>query len=723
MEIKPQPFEESAKSAVPNDRLVKLANLAVMGGLLIVGLWWVVMLPLGPGLSQIPGDLGDVRFNNYTLEHFFRWASGLEKSYWTAPFFYPFSLTIAFSDNLLGSAPFYAGLRWAGLDRETAYQGWTILGYTLNYLAAVVVLSRLKLSALAVSAGAFYFAFGLPILAQENHPQLLYRFAVPIAGYALWRFAQTPRLRTLVGLAAAVTLQFYLAIYTGIFVLMLLAAMALALPFCLPKLSFTARILFWPRQFRQAWLAESGKARLFSLAALACLIAALIGLLLPYWQVSKVYSFVRTWDGIVTMLPRWKSYLLTDGSTLWRSISATITAIPMRPEHQLFPGIAVIIALTILFLLAKTLPEETRTLVGLHLCAVGMLVLLTLYVNGRSPYKLIASLPGISSIRAVSRIILVMMYPLALVIAFSMDRLLDKKQLPRLIGAPIALIIFALLLAESMTYRHVTFAKADAQAHVARLLSQAPGRIESGQFLLFNQQPNQPEWTSEIDAMIAGQELDSPVINGYSGNFPPGYAAADSCAKLPWRLIVYMNFSHISDNQFYLDSMQRALPIGFDDCNPDWWQKKPGYTRSAGPIPAQAFSQLEITTERLTLSASGARVRVSLTNHAQAAIPARSSTQNPIYLSWRWVKLAPSEPASDFTTRKQLDFDIQPGEPTFQVLGVALPKTAGLYQLQVTAVQEGVAWFTGSHAIASTKQLINVDANHQTVLFNETPTP
>ena len=722
MEIKPQPFKEGAKSAGKNNHLVKLANLAVMAGLLVVGLWWVVLRPLGPGLSQIPGDLGDVRFINYTLEHFFRWASGLEKSYWTAQFFYPFSLTMAFSENLLGSAPFYAGLRWAGLDRETAYQIWTILGYALNYLAAVVVLSRLKLSALAAGAGAFYFAFGLPILAQENHTQLLYRFAVPIAGYVLWRFAQTPRLRALVGLAAAITLQFYLAIYTGIFLLMLLAAMALALPFCLPKLSFSARILFWPRQLRQAWLAESGKARLFSLAAIACLIAALIGLLLPYLQVSRLYGFARTWDGIVTMLPRWKSYLLADGSALWHNISATVSAIPMRPEHQLFPGIAVVLILAALLLLVKTLPEETRALLGLHLGAAGLLVLLTLYVNGISPYKIIADLPGISSIRAVSRIIVVLMYPLALVIAFSMDRLLDKKHLPRLIGAPIVLVILGLLLAEPMTYQHVTFAKADAQAHITRLLSQAPGRIEPGQFLLFSQQPNQPDWTSEIDAMIAGQALGSPVINGYSGNFPPGYAAADSCAKLPWRLLVYMNFSHINDNQFYLDSMQRALPIGFDDCDPAWWQKKPSYTRFAGPIPTQTFSQLEITTERLTLAASSVRVKVSLTNHAQAAIPARSSTQNPIYLSWRWVKMAPLETAPDFTTRKQLDFDIQPGEPAYQVLGVALPETPGLYQLQITAVQEGVAWFTGTYAIASTKQLIRIDSNHQAVL-SETPVP
>ena len=120
-----------------------------------LGLWLVVIRPLGPGLARIPGDLGDIRFNTYVLEHFFRWLSGLDKSYWTMPIFYPFPSTTAFSDNLLGSAPFFALFRWAGLDRESAYQGWYILGFCLNYLAAFFVFSRLKLSPLAAAAGAF----------------------------------------------------------------------------------------------------------------------------------------------------------------------------------------------------------------------------------------------------------------------------------------------------------------------------------------------------------------------------------------------------------------------------------------------------------------------------------------------------------------------------------------------------------------------------------------
>src|SRR5512137_326545 len=86
----------------------------------ILGLGLVILRPLGSQLAFVPGDLGDARFNNYVLEHFYRFITGLTGDYWNAPFFFPFQRTMAFSDNLLGSAPFYALFRWAGLDMATA---------------------------------------------------------------------------------------------------------------------------------------------------------------------------------------------------------------------------------------------------------------------------------------------------------------------------------------------------------------------------------------------------------------------------------------------------------------------------------------------------------------------------------------------------------------------------------------------------------------------------
>jgi len=77
----------------------------------------LIIYPMGKNLLFIPGDLGDARFNNYILEHFYQWITQKVPSYWSPQFFYPYPLTLAFSDNLLGSAPFYAMIRILGFSR------------------------------------------------------------------------------------------------------------------------------------------------------------------------------------------------------------------------------------------------------------------------------------------------------------------------------------------------------------------------------------------------------------------------------------------------------------------------------------------------------------------------------------------------------------------------------------------------------------------------------
>jgi hypothetical protein len=163
----------------------------------ILGLWLVVIRPFGSSWVLVPGNLGDARLNNYILEHFFRWVSGLEADYWNAPFFFPYKNVLAFSDNLLGSAFLYAVFRWIGYDRETSFQIWYVIGFCVNYTAASYVLTRLRFNPIAITLGAFFFTFGLPMLAQEGHAQLIYRFSIPLASFFLCQFFYTPKLKTL----------------------------------------------------------------------------------------------------------------------------------------------------------------------------------------------------------------------------------------------------------------------------------------------------------------------------------------------------------------------------------------------------------------------------------------------------------------------------------------------------------------------------------------------
>jgi len=149
-------------------------------GFLLLGLF-TYSLRAVDYFSAVPGDLGDARFNSVILEHLFQWVTGHADNLWSPSFFYPYEGALAFSDNHFGSVAPYILLRSLGAGREMAYDGWFLIGCLLTYVATYAALPRLGISLLGAAAGAFVFTFALPVLAQEGHAQLIYRFAVPLA--------------------------------------------------------------------------------------------------------------------------------------------------------------------------------------------------------------------------------------------------------------------------------------------------------------------------------------------------------------------------------------------------------------------------------------------------------------------------------------------------------------------------------------------------------------
>ena len=537
-----------------------------------MGIWLVVIKPLGTHWEFVPGDLGDARFNNYILEHFVRWLSGADLSYWDAPFFYPFRNVIAFSDNLLGSAFFYAGFRWAGLDMETAYQGWSVLGFVLNYAAALYVLSRLKFHPLAVSLGAFFFTFGLPLLAQESHAQLLYRFGIPLTCLFFWQFFEEPKLGRLAVLLFWFVWQFYLTIYLGVFLSMLLLAFGIALPFTIPSISFKERLAVWPRKFMQAWSDTTPVSRILSMLALTGLGACFFLLMQPYFSAAKHYGLSRSWYEIST--PGLQEYLWAFQSQIWEPISRYFTNSSNSTEQQLFPGLAVI--LLIISGLAAQLRSKAPLLARVNLWVTAALILLTLNFNGNSAYWLFWNLPGLKSIRAVGRIELVLMWPIAVYITWAAHELLQQSLQKSARFIWVYFLILGLLIAESTFFSHHSYSKPDAQRRLVTLEKTIPVSLPQNP-ILFMKDPVSTEfdYIQELDAMLVAQHLSMPTLNGYSGNTPPGYQYSANCTLIPKRLSQYIKFENITRKLYYQETMDRVVPVGFQDCDPNWWKSMP----------------------------------------------------------------------------------------------------------------------------------------------------
>lgn len=630
----------------------------------------------------LPGDLGDPRFNSYVLEHLFQWMTGLAPSLWSPAFFYPFESTLAFSDNHFGTGWIYALIRLIGFDREYAYAGWFAVAVILNFWSCYYALKKLNFSVLAAAAGAFTFAFGLAVLHKEAHAQLTYRFAIPLAFYAFYQFLLNGRLAYLAQAAAWGALQFYLSIYLGVFLAYLLLITAFvywAVNAQRTKSQF--------RQFRTSGFTRSGILSWSVIFISAFLVAIL---LYKYQSVSIEYGFRRSLEEIMTMLPRPESYLVADRSVLTSWVGSWISGIPMRHEHQMFFGLGISLIALVGCVLAWR-QENNGSLVRVAAITLLALVLMTTLFGSYSFYYLVLKVPGLSSVRAVSRIVLVMMLPLAILVAAAFEMLHQKWQgqsQPNILSGALLLIVAVLLLTlETVMYKPYNSSIAAWQERKAEVEKLLPANIPKDAILYLTQKKDEHFAFTEVDAMLVAQDRLLRTINGYSGNAPRGYTPPDPCISYKKRLNDY--FSQYPKSAFERLSLEsQILTVIKESCphepsvNTDW------------VITGDAAENIELNLKAVE-GAEGLRLTLSIKNRSNVEFSTLHG-KGPIRLSWRFVPLNKqgnrlSEPA--WETRKELTLNLKPDSIYKESFAISRPLAQGSYLLEATLVQEGVRWF------------------------------
>ena len=527
--------------------------LAIVFGIGVFG----YLLNTTQWLTMIPGDLGDPRFNSVILEHLYQWTTDATQRLWHPQFFYPFEWVLGFSDNHFGSAWSYVALRLLGLAREEAYLGWFLCGSVLSFWGCWFALTKLEFSSLGAALGAFVFAFGLPVLHQESHAQLVYRFAIPLAVLAWYRVLTVRDTSSLIQTIFWCSLQFLCSIYLGIFLAYLLLAMLIAYWACtlLPVVLNDSKITekkpknevsrrWWGHRWFASW---SLTTVVYVLCVVGVLMLALV-MLRRYELVFYLYSFERPLDVVASMLPRLGSYLLADHSELSGWIGRGLTHIPARVEQQMFVGVGVCcIALigAILTLQSRNsegLNLEIRQLVRLSILALLFLVICTLFVFEGSLYLMLAeSVPGIRAVRVVSRIILVMMMPVAVLVAAGVDALVKFFGL-RLHPLLLASLLVMFVTTESVYYQPDHTLIQSWRDRRDQLAGRIGSVLEKDAILFVTSPPGQDFFMAEIDAMIYAQDHKHPTFNGYSGNYPPGYTYLNPCTRAQNRINGYLDF-------------------------------------------------------------------------------------------------------------------------------------------------------------------------------------
>lgn len=522
------------------------------------------LLPAIGNFSMIPGDLGDARFNSVVLEHGFQWLTGQAARLWSPEFFYPFDRVLGLSDNHFGSFWSYSLLRIVGLPREVAYLGWYLFGFLLNFIACGWALRQAKFSPLASALGAFVFTFALPVLHQEGHAQLVYRFAIPMACFCWYRALVR---RDLMSAAQAIfwcALQFMCAVYLGVFLAYCLAAMLLAfLLICFfDKALLTERDAIHVRALknepsRETCARSNLCAWLWYVMAIAGIVSVFL-LLRQYKLIASDYQLARSIDDLHSLIPTLQSYLLADRSSLTNWIGAWIPNFSTRSEHQLFIGLGVLV----LSVLGAWATRFGRVLFVTWLLLIG----LTVMVAEHSLYLWLLKIPGFDAIRAVSRIILVMLFSAAVLVAAGVDRLLQMtlSQGVLLRGLLTVAMIISLTL-ETVYYVPHHAAVQTWQDRQRGLRSLINDKLPSDTILFVTQRQAEPFYITELDAMIYAQDHQLATLNGYSGSTPVGYAYPDPCLPSDARLRAYFVFRGVSEAA-QIEMLSRLRVVSLEPC-------------------------------------------------------------------------------------------------------------------------------------------------------------
>ncbi len=504
----------------------------------IDGLVAILFLGLGSGLllrvyitgQAMPGDLGDARFNLAVLEFFYRNLAALlhgrPTGFLNAPFFYPWPKVTNFSDTFWGDGETYALARALGAGELASFRAWFVAGFVLTYAATFLSLRALGLRAWGAAAGAFLFTFPLPMTAQFGHAQLIYRLWVPPAFVAFDRLLTRASLRAGAACVLFAALQFAASVYLGLFLCLLLASHTVAV------LLVGRDRLALPSPASVRALRPSARWETWMVFIVGLIILAVV--MVPYHAVQSLYGFGRSWPEVATLLPRPGSFLLTNVSRIWPDLSSDFPY-PAVWEQQLFPGLSAIIP-PIWFLISPSARRRQPQAAAL-LVTILIFFLLTIDVRGHTIYRLIYPVPGFSAIRAMCRVILVMMLPPSVLLGLMIDDLTKAQELKtaewQAAGRACAFVLSAFLILECGFVSAITSAPAAWRERAEALAARLPKQLPSGAVLALSTKRRSEDitlWTfGQIDAELAASALGIRTMDGYSGYFPQSWKTPSTC--------------------------------------------------------------------------------------------------------------------------------------------------------------------------------------------------
>lgn len=577
--------------------------------------------------NHIPGDIGDARFNQFVLEHFYRCIITQDCRFADLPCFYPWPKTVFFSDTHWGSAWIYSIFRFLSISPEKSFAYWFSLAFLLNYLSCYISLRCFTISRLGASLGAFLFTFSLPVIAQDGHAQLAYRMFIPAAIASLSSAFRYENITLLCYSALFAAFQFLLSPYLGYFLFI----------FCLILLIIYLYSANSQRLLFQALYSGLRQHKLAVFLTLAVTAAAFALFFLPYHDAQQLYAIHRPWPAVQQQLPRLESLLLGDRSRIWPS-SSWFPNIPMRHEQQMFIGIGA--ALLIAGYLFATRFAKSDRASRIHLVAAILFFVSVLSWHDHSLYNFLQHVSGVDAIQSVCRCIFVLLFPLALLLAKALDYccVANKPSFPLIACGCVCTI---LCISDSIAASKVYTLQGDWEARLDFVSAHQIKALPTGAVVAYADRLRSS--IIEQDVIQFAQRAGVKTLNGYSGNCPPNWVIVRDpddveavisaserfyLAKLGERVIVNRN------NIVFLNFSARD--IGAGDFQPRAGGEIDFRDQKSGSFLISGFSSIEkggVWTDgpysrlRIGLTKWGDRNNLRLTLIGQAYVPKRTKMQ------------------------------------------------------------------------------------------------
>jgi hypothetical protein len=198
--------------------------------------------------------------------------------------------------------------------------------------------------------------------------------------------------------------------------------------------------------------------------------------------------------------------------------------------------------------------------------ALALLFAGTLWIANLSLYQLVAWLPGIRAIRDVTRVIFIMLVPMAVLVALGADAVWRRYGRTARAAAPVLVALAALVAVEPLSVNKSNTPIAQWQERLDAVKALLPPGMPKDPILMVRSSSDNLEKRIfvELDAMLLGQDLGYPVLNGYSAFVPPGYWIRP-CASARDRLTGYSLFMRGIDASVYA---RRLVILDLENCPP-----------------------------------------------------------------------------------------------------------------------------------------------------------